>query len=512
MRPNRKLLGKILRVLLTLTLVLLAILVVNTLRFRSQQVDVVPADRIELPEQAIVDRFAQALSIETVSHANPARFDAEKFAGFHSFLEAAFPLVHQHLIRRTGTDFGDDRNQSLLYQWPGSESGSDSGSRDAILLMAHYDVVPVEIASVENWTHPPFAGIDDGQYVWGRGAIDNKGSALALLEAVEYLLAQGFVPDRTVYLSLGHDEEVGGSHGNLPISQWMRRQGIHLDYVLDEGGGIFNDFAGLNQPAAFIGIGEKGFVTVEITAEVSEAGHSSMPPPIPDTALGILGQALHRLQEHPHPAHLDGGIDMTLDYVGPEMALPNRAVVANRWLFAPLLLQQLGGTPLGNAAIRTTIAPTVATAGVKDNVLPTRASMTVNLRIHPNDKLDSAVEHLRSTIADERVSIRPLEPQRPPSPLSSTESTAFRQLQRTILEIYPSVVVAPFVVVAGTDASHYDDRKLSRNVYRFVPWRLGKNDLKRIHGIDERLSRDDYLDMVRFYERLLRNTASGTST
>ena len=508
MRPNRKVLGRFLRVLITLAVALLAILTVNTLRFRSRQIDVVPADRIELPEQEMVDRFAKALAIETVSHANAARVETEKFAAFHAFLEASFPLVHQHLIRRTGTDFGDDRNQSLLYQWPGSASDN----REAILLMAHYDVVPVEVASVEDWTHPPFAGLDDGQFIWGRGAIDNKGSALALLEAVEYLLAQGFVPDRTVYLALGHDEEVGGSHGNLPISQWMKEQGIRLEFVLDEGGGIFNDFEGLNQPAAFIGIGEKGFVTVELSVEVTEAGHSSMPPPIPDTALGMLGKALQRLHEHPHPAYLDGGIDMTLDYVGPEMPFPNRMVVANRWLFEPLLIQQLSGTPLGNAAIRTTIAPTVAEAGVKDNVLPTRASMTLNLRIHPRESVDEAVAHLRETLADDGVTVRPLELQRPPSPLSLTDSVAFRQLQRTILEIYPSVVVAPFVVVAGTDASHYDDRTLSQNVYRFVPWRLGKDDLKRIHGIDERLSRDDYVTMVRFYERLLRNTASGEST
>ncbi len=180
-----------------------------------------------------------------------------------------------------------------------------------------------------------------------------------MMEAVEHLLEQGFEPSRTIYLSLGHDEEVGGIHGNKLIAEWMKNQVIRLEYVLDEGGGIFNDFAGLQQPAAFIGIAEKGFATLELRAEVSEAGHASMPPPLSDTAIGILGEALRRLEQSPHPAHLDGGIGRTLDYLGPEMPLINRVAVANRWLFSPLLVRLLGGTPLGNASLRTTLAPTM---------------------------------------------------------------------------------------------------------------------------------------------------------
>ena len=233
-----------------------------------------------------------------------------------------------------------------------------------------------------------------------------------------------------------------------------------------------------------------------------------MPPPLTDTAIGILGEALHRLQEAPFPARLEGVVDQTLDYLGPEMPLVNRVAVANRWLFKPLLIRQLSGTPLGNAALRTTVAPTIVEGGIKDNVLPSRASLTINIRVHPKDKVESASKHIADTIDDGRVTIQPSALQKEPSRLSSTESTAFNQLDRTIREIYPTVVVAPFVVVAGTDATHFDNERLSNNVYRFVPWRLGKDDLKRIHGVNERLSRDDYVQLVRFYERLIRNTAS----
>lgn len=488
---------------------LLIVLAIQTWRFDSQQIIVPAVEPIGLPEREVLDRFAQALTIKTISESNPARVDPQAFEQFKIFLETSFPRVHEHLTRRTGDDFGDEQNQSLLFQWQADQwQGDDGGQQNAILLMGHYDVVPVEAESLGNWTHPPFAGDRDEQHVWGRGAIDNKAAAVGLLEAVEHLLEQGFTPGRTIYISLGHDEEVGGMRGNQPISQWMRREGIRLEYVLDEGGGIFKDFAGLDQPAAFIGIAEKGFATVRLNANVTDAGHASMPPPLGDTAIGILSDALQRLDQSPCPARMDGGIGLTLHYLGPEMSLMQRVALANQWLFSPLIIRQFGSTPLGNASLRTTIAPTLVEGGFKDNVLPTRATATLNLRVLPGDTVESTLAHIRSTIGDDRVMVEPPSLQREPSRLSSIESDAFQQLHRTIREIYPSVLVAPFVVVAGTDATHYDDDSLSRNVYRFVPWQLGKEDLKRIHGVDERLACEDYLSLVRFYERLIRNTAT----
>ena len=483
--------------------VLVAVLVYNTLRFPSRQIDVEPVAMSELPEQQILDRFAESLTIKTISYPTPARIDSEAFDRFKQFLEASFPLVHENLSRMTGTDFGDERNQSLLFKWQGLEESAAK----PILLMGHYDVVPIETASIDNWTNGPFSGKVDEQYVWGRGAIDNKAAAVGMMEAIERLIAAGFQPSRTIYVSLGHDEEIGGTRGNRPIAEWMKSQRIQLEYVLDEGGGIFNDFAGLDGPAAFIGIGEKGFVTLELTAKVEEAGHSSMPPPLPQTAIGILGEALDRLHHSPHRADIDRGMGMTLEYLGSEMSWMQRVAIANRWLFDPLLIRQLDNTPLGNAALRTTIAPTIVEGGVKDNVLPTQATMTLNLRILPGDSIESAIKHIEDVLKDLSIDIVATAMQRPPSKrLSSTDCDAFEQLHRSIRQIYPSVVVAPFVVVAGTDASHYEELDLAKETYRFVPWRLGKEDLKRIHGIDERLARDDYLDLVRFYEQLIRNS------
>lgn len=502
---GRPLLKRILRRLAQAALlglgILLAVLLWNLWHFRSRQLSVAATAEVPLPEQALVDRLAAAVAIPTVSQQTRARTDAAPFDRFAEFLEESFPSVHKHLDRLTGDDFGNADNRSLLLRWQGSDA-----AQPAILLMAHYDVVPVPADTLAHWTHPPFAGVVDDRYVWGRGTLDVKDAAMAIMEAIDYLLQKGFRPQRTVYVALGHDEEVGGADGNAQIAQWMRRQGIRLLYVLDEGGCIYTDFPGLDAPVALVGVAEKGWLSVRLTVQLNDGGHASMPPP--QTAIGVLARAISRIEQNPLPARLDGGADMMLDYVGPEMPMPRRLAVANRWLFAPLIKRSLTATPSGNAALRTTIAATIIQGGVKENVLPTQAEATLNVRVLPGDHSQRVLAHLKRTVADQRVAIEPLAGGRQPSRISSTQSPAFHTLHTTIKQIFPDVVVAPFVVIGGTDAAHFDDLTLSKDVYRFIPAPMDDADLKRIHGIDERIARKDYLNIVRFYIRLLEASAT----
>lgn len=501
MRRFRKHARKIVWTTVLLLVVFIGALVGNMLTTRSRQIEVEPIEVVDVdPESA--QRFAGAVKIPTISHQNPAKFDREVFDEFRQFLEVNYPRLHESLSRITGLAFGDDRNQSLLFEWKGT------GDSDAlpILLMAHYDVVGIDASTVDQWKHPPFSGeIADGD-IWGRGTLDDKGAVIALCEAAEDLLEQGFLPNRTVYFSFGHDEEVGGTHGNKSIAKWIKEQGQRFEFVLDEGGGIFNDVPGLGQPAALIGIGEKGFLTVKLTVNLDDTGHSSIPPQ--ETAISILAEAIMRLQDEPFPARLDGGAGDMLAFVGPEMPFANRLAVSNRWLFEPLILEHLASRAVGNAAIRTTIAPTIIEGGFKDNVLPSEASVTLNLRLLRGDRINDAVDYLCEVVDDDRVTISEPLLGKEPSPLSSATSQSFQMLHRTIKEVYPEVVVAPFVVVAGTDASHYDAARLANNIYRFAPWRLGQEEIKRIHGINERIPQADFEDMIRFYRRLLENSAN----
>ena len=466
-------------------------LVARTATFRSKQVFPEAATEISIDGDLCSRHLAEAVRIATISHQDPAQFDAEAFRGFHGFLEAAFPLVHARLDRQVIGEY------SLLYTWKGSDEG-----REPILLMGHIDVVPVEPGTQADWEHPPFSGeIADG-YIWGRGTLDDKSSVLGLLEAAELLLREGRQPQRTIYLAFGHDEEVSGANGAAQIAERLERQGVELAYVLDEGMSVTNGLVpGIATPVALIGIAEKGYVSVELTVE-TEGGHSSMPPA--QSAVGILSAAVQRLEAHPMPSTLSGPIRDLLTYTGPEMAFAQRMVFGNLWLFGPVVERVLASAAATNASIRTTTAATVFQGGVKDNVLPSKARAVVNFRILPGDSIDGVIEHVRKTIDDPRIGVATLGWANEPTPVSSVESDSFLTLMRTIRQIFPDVTVAPSLVLGGTDSRHYV--KLSDDVYRFVPHSMHEEDLGRVHGTNERIGVDNYAQIVRFYVQLMMNS------
>ncbi len=471
--------------------VLASLLLVRTLRFASKQVPVEPILPIPVDRASAAVHLARAIQFRTVSQQDPAQVDAGQFAELHRYLEQTFPTVHRALSKEVIAD------RSLLFTWHGRSP------QHPVLLMAHLDVVPVEEGTAGSWTYPAFGGTIADGYVWGRGALDDKASVLGVLEAAETLLRTGFEPSRTVYFAFGHDEEVGGHTGAAAIAALLGKRGVAPEFVLDEGGSITEGIVpNLPVPMAMVGVGEKGYASVELTVE-AKGGHSSMPPP--HTAVGILSAAIERLEANPVPANVDATLRQTFEYLGPEMAFPARLVLANLWLFGPLVERRLAATPAMNAAMRTTTAVTMCEGGVKENVLPSRARGVVNFRILPGDTVATVEEHVRQTVADPRVQVRTLEWASDPSAISPVEAASFRLVQRTIRQVFPGTVVAPSLVLGATDARHY--QALSENIYRFVPFRLTAEDLHRIHGTDERISVEDYAQLVAFYIQLLRNVA-----
>jgi carboxypeptidase PM20D1 len=476
-------------VLVALGLVLLlAVVSIRTLTFRSKQLLVEPLPHQEMDDQArIADRFARALQFETVTGGS-----GEAFLGLHQYLAEAFPLVHRTLTRETVGEY------SLLYTWQGSDP-----SAKPILLLAHMDVVPVEPGTEADWTYPPFGGdVADG-YIWGRGALDMKVGVVGILEAVETLLREGFGPRRTIYLAFGHDEESGGQDGAARIAALLRSRGVEPAYVLDEGLAITDGIVPfVSRPVAPIGIAEKGKVALEIIA-TGPGGHASMPY-IP-TAIGALGDAIRRLERHQPAPRLEGATRRLFEYVGPEMSLVGRAVFANMWLFGWLTERKLVARPETNALVRTTVATTMIDGGVEEDLLPTVARAVVNVRILPGDSIAGVVEHVRRVIDDDSISIHALrETAFEPSRVSDVESQSFRALQRTVHEVFPDVIVALSLTPASTDARHYES--LAADSYRFLPMRVTRDDLKRVHGTNERIAVGNYAEIVLFYARLIRNS------
>jgi len=482
------------RVLLVLALVLVVLAAVTlerTVTFRSRQPQVAPVAVEPLDTAALARRLAGALRFKTISFQDSNRFDAGEFEGLHRYLRDSFPKLHAALKLTKVNGYG------LLYEWTGSDPGLAP-----VVLLAHQDVVPIEPGTEGRWTEPPFEGRIAGGYVWGRGALDDKGSLVGLLEAVEHLVAAGAKLRRTLYLAFGYDEEVGGRRGAGRIAELLATRNVHPEFVLDEGGGLATGFiAGIAVPVALVGIAEKGYVTVELTAQ-AEGGHSSMPPT--ETAVGMLAAALTRLEHQQMPRAIRGPTAAMFDYIGPEMPFGPRLVMANRWLLGGILAAQFGATAYGNAMLRTTTAPTVLQAGVKENVLPSTARALVNFRILQGDSVGGVLEHVQRVVDNPRVGVRALaETVSNPSEVASADAAPFQDLARTVREVVPETVVTPWLVVGATDSRHY--ARLTHNVLRFAGAAIGKDDLRRVHGTDERVGVQAYANAVRIYIQLLKN-------
>lgn len=481
-----------LAVLGILVLSVLCVVLVRSFRLASRQpARAAAADPFAVDAAAVGERLAGAVRFRTISERSGEDPHPEAFARFETYLEESYPLVHAKLTRERVAA------HSLLYTWTGRDTGAPP-----LLLAAHQDVVPIDPGTEPAWQHAPFAGdVVDG-VVWGRGALDDKGSLIAILEAVESLLAEGYTPERGVLLAFGHDEEVGGAHGALEIAKTLGNRGVRLASVVDEGGVVAEDLLDLLEgPVAVVGIAEKGSVSLRLTVD-AEGGHSSTPPR--HSAVGILAAAVARLEESPFPASIDGTTRRFLESLAPELPFPARAAIANLWLTGPLLESVFSRIAPLNAMIRTTTAATIFHAGVKENVLPKHAEAVVNFRILPGESVESVIAHVRRTVADERVEIATSNATAPRSPsgISPDDAPGFRALARAIRAVHGDAIVVPYLVVGGTDARHYAG--LTDEVYRFGGFRLGMQALHLVHGTDERVSLANLANAVRFYRALIR--------
>jgi carboxypeptidase PM20D1 len=445
--------------------------------------------------RAFLDHLAEAVRIRTISDEDRSRIDPGPFDEFHTFLERTYPRVHRQLRREVVA------GHSLLFTWEGTDPVAP-----AVLLMGHMDVVPVESGTEGDWEHPPFAAERDERHLWGRGTLDDKGSVIALCEAVESLLGEDFRPDVTLYLAFGHDEEIGGGEGATAVAALLASRGIHLDFVLDEGGAVVSGLLpGVSSPVALVGIGEKGYLNVEMVAE-GGGGHSSVPPR--HTAVGLLAAAVGRLEASPMPAHLEvqAGFFAAL---APALGGIKGLALRNADRLGPLLERRLAALPPGNALIRTTAAVTMIQGGVKPNILPQSARAVVNFRVLPGDTVAGVLAHARAVVGEE-IAVRRIDGGFSPEPsaLSDTGSASYRVVAETIGEVFPGTTVAPWIVMGATDSRHFIP--VADGVYRFSPFRLSTEDLSRVHGTGERMRLADADGAVAFYRRLVMR-ACGTA-
>ena len=467
----------------------------KTLLTPSRQLAIAPATPVKVDAAAAADRLGAAVRLKTIASRDDAEANASEFTALHSLLQMSFPKAHAVLQREVVGKYG------LVYTWQGTDP-----KLAGIGLMAHQDVVPIAPGTEGDWQQPPFSGALKDGFVWGRGAWDDKGNLMSMMEAVELLAASGFKPRQTLYLIFGQDEEIGGLRGAQQIAKLFKERGIRLQFIVDEGLLITDGvLPGLTKPAALIGVAEKGYMSLLLSASATP-GHSSMPPPqAGSSAIGMMSAALARLDDRQMPAAVKGLSREMFETIAPEMSGVNRVLLSNLWLFKPLVERQLAKGASTNAMLRTTTALTIVNAGNADNVLPGRANATVNFRILPGDTSDAVIAHVTDTIANSAITLEKGPGFSEASKVAATDSAGFQLINKTLRQLHPDVIVAPGLMVAATDSRYFDG--VADNIYKFSPVRAKPEDLKRFHGTNERISIANYVELIQFWHQLIGNSA-----
>jgi carboxypeptidase PM20D1 len=478
---------KILLFISSAFLVLIVIVLINTFRTKAWPVKSNVALR-PMPDSAIL-HFSQAVQIPTVSIRENLPIDTTVFIAFKNFIDRTYPLLHAHLGKTAINMF------NYVYEWKGKNE-----SLQPIVLMGHYDVVPVEAESLKFWTVAPFSGTITDSCVWGRGSVDDKCGVISILEATEALLKKGFVPERTIYICLGHDEEISGRSAGL-VAKYLQQKNVRAEMVLDEGGEVAEEkVKEVGRPVACIGVGEKGYASYELLVE-KEGGHSMMPTN--ESAIDILNTGLYNLNRHPMPFRITEPTREFLKRVGTSSNnFLHKTAACNMWLFGEMIKKILAAKPEGSAMIHTTIVPILVMSGGKDNMIPSVARAVVNCRILPGENAQTVEQFIRDAVKDDRIQIKKVSQYgSDPSSFTSTASPAFKRVENAVYETIPNVLPTPFLNIGATDSRYF--RLISDGVVNFVPM----TDSKGFHGIDERLPILDLQRSISFFQTIIEESS-----
>ncbi|XP_078012493.1 N-fatty-acyl-amino acid synthase/hydrolase PM20D1 isoform X2 [Phascolarctos cinereus] len=422
----------------------------------------IPAQFSEAELKAVKEALKEAIRIPTVAFSSE-NINTTALTEFGEHLRKVFPSMFstsfiQHEIVE---------KYSHLFTIHGSNP-----KLEPYMLLAHIDVVP---APDDGWEVPPFSGLERDGFIYGRGTLDNKNSAM-----------------------------VSGKYGAQKIAALLESRGVRLSFIIDEGSYIMDGFlAGFKKPFAVIAVSEKGGMNLKLQVD-SAPGHSSAPPK--ETSIGILAAAVSRLEQTPMPNMFGYGTEKNmLEQLAGQFGFPMNIVLTNLWIFGPIVSRILEKSPVINAMIRTTVALTMFNAGIKVNVIPSTSQAMINFRIHPGQTIPEVLEIVQNIVADDRVQYQVLNAFNP-LPLSPYDHEAFgyQLLRRTIRDVFPEVsVVVPGICIGNTDVRLYSN--ISTGLYRFNPVPMNPESFKSFHGLNERISIKAYENQVMFLFELIQN-------
>lgn len=474
----------VLWVIIALIILFIAIIVIRTLRFKPHKGLPVQENEEVFDRERAIENLRELVRCKTVSYKDHSLEDDAEFNKFVGMLPELYPAVFKTC------EFMQLPDRALLFKWKGSEDGNPA------VMMAHYDVVPVE---EEFWDVPPFEAIIKDGRIWGRGTLDTKVTFNGIMFAAEHLITEGFIPEKTIYFAFSGGEEINGD-GAVRIVDYFERNNITPSMVVDEGGAVVeNVFPGVKAPCAMIGIAEKGMMNVSYTVK-SGGGHASAPKP--KTPVDTLAKACLNIVKNPFDSHLTPPVAKMFDTLGRHSSFLYRMIFANLFIFYPVLdmICKKSGGEL-NALMRTTVAFTQMSGSKAPNVIPPEASMVSNIRLNPYDRTDKALEYLRETVNDDNVQIDVLYEMNP-SRISETDCEAWNKVAVAVASTWKGCIVSPYLMVQCSDSRHYG--RISDKVYRFSAMDLTSEERATIHGNNESIRLETAESAVEFYIRLMR--------
>lgn len=466
--------------------------VVKAAKFTPKKIEPADVKKADIDANKVAEHLSKAIQCKTISMPYDEGVDWGEFEKFQKLLDDTYPNVKKTLTKEI---IG---KASLLYRWKGKNP-----DLEPMALLAHQDVVPVAEGTEKDWEHGAFDGDIDGEFIWGRGALDMKNHLICVMEAVESLIAEGFQPERDVYLCFGHNEETVASScsGANSIVETFLERGIHLDSVLDEGSALIRlDVPGLiHTYISAVGTAEKGYVDMKITMH-DKGGHTSASPK--HSGMAKLAEAVQDLESNQFPSHWLPFLDELFGTIGRHATLPGRLITCNIPLLRPVIKTVM--TSIGEAAcmVRTVTSVSQCEGSPAPNVLPQRPSITANFRMLPGDTTEDVEKHIRKVIKNKDIEIERFS-RKEATKFSPTDSRAFKAIERVEEALHPGdIAVAPFLVMGGTDACFYEP--VCDNVLRFAPFDVTLKLFLCTHATNERCPIAALNEAVTFFREYIK--------
>lgn len=446
-------------------------------------------DYPELDVGGAAERLSKAIQCRTVND----REHYEEFSRLQQHMRDSYPNV-----MRSGSF--ELIGHSVLITLKG-----ENGALRPALFMSHQDVVPVVEGTEGDWTYPPYSGAIEDGHIWGRGALDIKNQVFGVLEAAEYLLGRGRSLERTVYLAFGEDEETFNT-GAQGISDELKRRGVTLEFVLDEGGSNVKTASEFGAPDTYysrIDLMEKGYADLELSVK-SAGGHSSRP--FGGTSLGRISSAIADIVRSPFPPAVTTLVERTFKAIAPYVTEePLKSLVADTAANAKEIAEYCMTVPELFPYVVTTIAPTIITgSSAAPNVMPQNMTAVINFRLNSAETPEKVLEHCRSVVGDEGVSMRFLQAN-PASSVADSDGFGYKKLTETLGRYFPEIVFVPSMTAGATDAHCYE--QICPACIRFSPFMADYYEAaKSVHGTNERISLRAYAQGIRVLIAFIENT------